>query len=78
MLQNAIVFVIVAGAALYALWRWLPQRWRRGAARRLAGRAHSAGLIDARRADQLSGALGQSTACGACSRCGGCKDRQAP
>jgi len=71
MLQHLLVFLIVLIAALYALWRWLPQPWRRGAGRRLAGRAQSAGLINARQATRLSAALTRPSGCGACSQCGG-------
>jgi hypothetical protein len=74
MLQHLIVFLIVLAAALYALWRWLPQAWRRGAARRLAASTQSAGLIGARRADQLTAALDRPSGCGACrerARCQG-------
>ena len=34
--QNIVVFLIVAAAALYAAWRWMPAGWRRGAARQVA------------------------------------------
>ena len=79
MLQNLIVFLIVLAAALYALWRWLPLVWRRGAARRLAAGAQNAGLIDAQRASQLAAALGQPAGCGTCQQCAGCgKPAQPP
>lgn len=78
MLQNLIVFLIVIVAALYALWRWLPLAWRRGAAQRITTGAQSAGLIDARRADQLSATLTQTPGCGACRQCAGCSKGDAP
>ena len=36
MTQQIVVGLIVALAALYAIWRWMPARWRRAAAARLA------------------------------------------
>ncbi|MDR2991683.1 MAG: hypothetical protein LBU72_07145 [Burkholderiaceae bacterium] len=77
MLQHLIVFLIVLAAALYALWRWLPRAWRRGAARRLAASAQNAGLIGARRADQLAAALDRPSGCGACRQCAGCENDEA-
>ncbi|MDR0457617.1 MAG: hypothetical protein LBH10_01100 [Burkholderiaceae bacterium] len=76
LLQRLIVFVIVIAAALYALWRWLPRAWRRGAARRLTTRAQNAGLIGARRASRISAALGRPAGCAACAQRAGCQSRQ--
>ena len=38
MAQQLIVGLIVAAAAFYAVWRWMPAGWRRGAAQKLARR----------------------------------------
>ncbi len=58
MVQNLIVALIVACAALYVVWRYMPQRWRSK-----LGRVH-AGLA------QAPGCGGGSD--GACSSCGSC------
>ena len=72
MIQQLIVFAIVACAALYALWRWMPAGWRRALATRLAAGSQRAGLVDAERADQLAARLAKSAGCGACDSCGAC------
>jgi hypothetical protein len=70
MLQNLLVILIVLIAALYALWRWaLPPTWRRGAARRLAASAESAGLANEEQARRMAASLAQSPGCGACAQC---------
>jgi len=76
LLQHLIVFAIVIAAALYALWRWLPLAWRRGAARQLAACAENAGLIDAQRASRIAATLGQPAGCDACAQCAGCQSSQ--
>ena len=58
MAQQLIVGLIVAAAALYVLWRYLPARWRRG-----LGRVHP-GLA------QAPGCGGGDE--GGCNRCGSC------
>ena len=72
MAQQIIVALIVALAALYAVWRWMPTRWRRAAAGKLASGTQRAGLVDAERAEQLAASLGKSTGCGSCDSCGAC------
>lgn len=72
MTQEIIVGLIVALAALYAVWHWMPAAWRRHAAQRLAAGTRRAGLVDARRAQQLADSLGKTSGCGACDSCGGC------
>ena len=72
MTQQIIVGLIVACAAFYAVWRWMPAGWRRSAATKLAAGSHRAGLVDAQRADALAASLGKSAGCGACDSCGAC------
>ncbi|MDR6860277.1 DUF6587 family protein [Variovorax guangxiensis] len=72
MTQQIIVGLIVALAALYAVWRWMPAGWRRAAAARLASGSQRAGLVDAQRAQQLAASLAKSSGCGSCDTCGSC------
>ncbi|MDQ7975102.1 MAG: hypothetical protein REJ24_21170 [Rhodocyclaceae bacterium] len=72
MWQNVIVFLIVAGAALYAAWRWMPAGWRRGAARQVAAGSQRAGLVDAQQAQKLAASLARTSGCGSCDSCGSC------
>ena len=72
MTQEMIVGLIVALAAFYALWRWMPAGWRRAAAGKLAAGTQRAGLVDAERAQQLAASLGKASGCGACDSCGSC------
>ena len=73
MLQQIIVFAIVAFAAVYALWRWMPGGWRRAAAGKLAAGSQRAGLVDAERADRLAASLAKTSGCGDCDSCGACE-----
>ncbi|WP_431107333.1 DUF6587 family protein [Variovorax paradoxus] len=72
MAQQLIVGLIVAAAALYAVWRWMPAGWRRSAAQKLAAGSHRAGLVDQERADQLAASLAKTSGCGSCDSCGSC------
>ncbi|WP_260602492.1 DUF6587 family protein [Variovorax sp. MHTC-1] len=72
MTQQIIVGLIVALAAIYAVWRWMPAGWRRAAAARLASGTQRAGLVDAERARQLADSLAKSSGCGSCDSCGSC------
>ena len=72
MAQNLIVGIIVALAAVYAVWRWMPAGWRRSAATKLAAGSHRAGLVDAQRADALAASLAKTSGCGSCDSCGSC------
>jgi hypothetical protein len=71
-LQQLIVFAIVALAAVYAAWHWMPAGWRRALAARLAAGSRRAGLVDAERADWLAASLARSAGCGSCDSCGAC------
>lgn len=72
MTQQLIVGLIVAAAAFYAVWRWMPAGWRRSAAHKLAAGTHRAGLVDQQRADQLAASLAKTSGCGSCDTCGSC------
>jgi hypothetical protein len=72
MTQQIIVGLIVALAAVYAVWRWMPAGWRRSAAAKLAAGSHRAGLVDAQRADALAASLAKTSGCGSCDSCGAC------
>ena len=72
MTQEIIVGLIVALAAFYALWRWMPANWRRAAAGKVAAGTQRAGLVDAQRAQQLAASLAKASGCGACDSCGSC------
>ena len=72
MAQQLIVGLIVAAAAFYAVWRWMPAGWRRSAARKLAAGTHRAGLVGEERADQLAASLARTSGCGSCDSCGSC------
>lgn len=72
MTQQLIVGLIVAAAAFYAVWRWMPAGWRRSAAHKLAAGTHRAGLVDQQRADQLAASLAKTSGCGSCDSCGSC------
>ncbi|WP_082493153.1 hypothetical protein [Acidovorax sp. Leaf160] len=63
MAQNLIVGLIVAVAALYVLWRYLPQRWRGRLGRVHASLAKSPGCG--------SGSDGACASCGSCGSAGG-------
>ena len=76
MTQQLIVGLIVAAAALYAVWRWMPAGWRRGAARKFAAGTQRAGLIDQARADQLAASLAKTSGCGSCESCGSCAPKK--
>jgi hypothetical protein len=72
MAQQIIVGLIVACAALYAVWRWMPAAWRRAAAGRVAAGPRRAGWVDGARADALATSLARTSGCGSCDSCGSC------
>ncbi|MDM0012695.1 hypothetical protein QTH87_09660 [Variovorax sp. J22P168] len=78
MTQQIVVALIVGLAAIYAVWRWMPARWRRGAAGRLAAGSQRAGLVDAERAERLAATLGKASGCGSCDSCGSCAPSARP
>lgn len=78
MAQQIIVGLIVALAAIYAAWRWMPAAWRRAAASQLAAGSHRAGLVDAERARRLEATIAKSSGCGSCDSCGACAPKDRP
>ncbi|MBO9515108.1 MAG: hypothetical protein J7549_13415 [Variovorax sp.] len=72
MAQQIVVALIVALAALYAVWRWMPGSWRRAMAAKVAAGSERAGLVDAQQARQLAASLGKTSGCGSCDSCGSC------
>jgi hypothetical protein len=72
MTQQIVVALIVALAAVYAAWRWMPGAWRRTLAARIAAGSQRAGLVDAQRARRLAASLARTSGCGACDSCGAC------
>jgi hypothetical protein len=78
MTQQLIVGLIVAAAAFYAVWRWMPAGWRRSAAQKLAAGTHRAGWVDRERADALAASLAKTSGCGSCDSCGSCGPKVRP
>jgi hypothetical protein len=72
MTQQIVVALIVALAAVYAVWRWMPGSWRRAAAARVAAGSKRAGLVDEERAQRLAASLGKTSGCSSCDSCGSC------
>jgi hypothetical protein len=70
--QQIIVALIVALAALYAVWHWMPNAWRRVLAAKVALGSQRAGLVGEERARQLAASLGKASGCGSCDDCGAC------
>lgn len=69
--QEIAVAVVVAIAALYAVWYWMPGRWRQRLAARLAGAARRLGLRPAS-AERVAQVVGEAPGCGSCESCGSC------
>jgi hypothetical protein len=65
------VVVAVAAAACYLAMQWMPARWRRGVAGRLANGSRRLGLREAQ-AGRLAERLARKGGCSACDSCGGC------
>jgi hypothetical protein len=70
-LELAIVYTLVGGAALYALWRFVPGL-KKLLAPKLASCLRRAGVISEERAAQLTLKLGKAGGCGSCDSCGAC------
>ncbi|MCJ0764235.1 DUF6587 family protein [Variovorax terrae] len=75
--QQLAVGLIVLAAALYALWHWMPARWRRALAARLASGSRRLGVQE-EQAQRMAAALGSTPGCGACDSCGSCATPGAP
>lgn len=77
MTQELIVALIVAVAAVYALWYWMPRGLRQRLAVRLAGGSQRLGL-PAAGAQRLADAVGTAGGCGACDSRSTCSSRSGP
>lgn len=71
MSQNIAVALIVLGAALWAVWYWMPVRGRKALAARLAHGARRVGLRE-QGARRLAAVVGDAPGCGSCESCGSC------
>lgn len=71
MRQELIVAIIVGTAVAYALWRFMPTRWRSGLAGRTAKLARNLGLSETR-SRKLVLKLESNAGCGTCSSCKSC------
>jgi hypothetical protein len=60
-MQQIVVALVVLVAAGYAAWYWMPARWRRALAGRIAGKSQ-----------RLADTLGAAPGCSACESCGSC------
>ena len=68
-MQQVIVALIVASAALYLAWRYMPAAWRRALASKMAAGGQRAGLVNEEGAEKLAKSLAKSSGCGACDSC---------
>lgn len=73
--QLAIVFGIVAVAAIYALWRFVPGL-KKQLAPKLATGLNRAGLLSPQKAEQLQSKLSAGGGCGSCDSCGACAPKK--
>jgi len=69
--QEIAVAIVVAIAALYAVWYWMPGRWRQRLAAQLAGTGRRLGLRQAS-AERVAQAVGEAPGCSSCESCGSC------
>ncbi|SFM08317.1 DUF6587 family protein [Variovorax sp. OV329] len=68
-MQEVIVALIGACAALYLAWRYMPGAWRRALAAKMAAGGQRAGLVNEQGAQKLAATLSKSSGCGACDSC---------
>ncbi|WPB56029.1 hypothetical protein [Xylophilus sp. GOD-11R] len=71
MWQQALVFVIVAVAFVWAAWYWMPAAWRRSLAQAIGRGGRRAGLAPAG-AERIVRAVADAPGCGSCESCGSC------
>jgi hypothetical protein len=69
--QSAVVFVIVAIAATYAILKFMPAAWRRSVAARAATWAQRSGASETT-ARRVEAKLASGGACGSCDSCKAC------
>jgi type II secretory pathway pseudopilin PulG len=74
MIEQAIVFVIVAAAATYAAWKLMPRSLRTRLAEAVVRLAQQRGGLSHERAATLQRRLAAG-GCGPCDGCGGCGPR---
>ena len=74
-IQLVIVYGIVAVAALYALWRFVPGL-KKQLAPKLATGLNRAGLLSPEKAAQLQTKLSAGGGCGSCDTCGACAPKK--
>lgn len=74
-IQLVIVYGIVAVAALYALWRFVPGL-KKQLAPKLAVGLNRAGLLSPEKAEQLQSKLSAGGGCGSCDTCGACAPKK--
>lgn len=75
-MQEGIVAFIVAGAVLYAVWRFAPLAIKRRLAASIAALAERLGA-SANQARRVSEAVAKATGCGSCDSCGTCAPKKA-
>lgn len=71
MSQDLAVASIVLGAALWAVWYWMPARGRRALGGALGRGARRLGLWE-RGATRIAAAVGNAPGCSSCESCGSC------
>ena len=71
MIQSVVVALIVAAAALYSVWLFLPAPWRLALAARVARQAGHAGLGSGK-VQALQARLARAPGCADCASCRGC------
>lgn len=71
MLQQSIVVLIVLAAFGWALWYWMPGKWRRGMALALGRAGRRIGLT-ANGAGRIERAVADAPGCTSCDSCGSC------
>jgi len=72
-----IVYTIVAAAALYALWRFVPGL-KKQLGPRIARTLRALHLISPQRETLLAAKLGAASGCGSCDACGACGPKKKP
>ncbi len=75
--ELVIVYSIVAAAALYALWRFVPGL-KKQLAPRIAHILRALHLISPQRELTLAAKLGAASGCGSCDTCGACAPKKTP
>lgn len=77
MLQQSIVVLIVLAAFAWALWYWMPAKWRRSMALALGRGSRRVGLT-ANGAVRIERAIADAPGCTSCDSCGSCATPGSP